>query len=265
MPLIRTDKTISWENLTNKKPEMRDAAAATVESLKGEQNVNVSNAELKPDANSASTDWEPIVCVVREPVCIQMMRMQGLEVTDDDIANANKVNGGWIDNDQVIFRVDGLELKASKQLLVASSTYFKSVLNNGRQAIDVEDYPFEVVQEMINWIEDEDYEPTASMDLLQLSSYFGIPRLFATIEQKMHHKLNFLCVRNCLDALIQCEEAKAWSLRRLVMKFVIKNWNEIVESCPTFKSFVNEDPELLVDLLKMSTDCVNMQALNLYL
>ena len=163
------------------------------------------------------------------------------------------------------FEVDGLQLFASKQLLAAASPYFRATLKSGPNRIFVDDYPFEAVQEMINWIEDEKYEANPSMELLQLTSIYKVEELFDNVQHKMERKMNLHCVNNCLDFLVSCDEFKAWTLKRFAMKFIIKNWKEVVTTSPTFTQFAKNESGLLVELLTMSTDCVNMYALNMYL
>lgn len=270
MPLIRSDKKVTGEELETPK-DGDDAIVAAPKPVEKNETLATENGvddHKKVSSNLINTEntWEPVNSTKREPVNIQMMRLQGIEVTDEEIANAYAVNEGWIGNpDDVTFEVDHLQLMASKRLLVAASAYFKSILTAGVNKIFVDDYPFEAVQELINWIENEGYEPNATMDLLQLSAEYRVEALTSIVEHKMTQKLNQLNVHDCLLFVIRCDESKALVLKRLAMKFILRNWKDVVHTAPDFNAFIKDEPELLVDLLNMSTECVNMQMLNEYL
>lgn len=210
-------------------------------------------------------DWEPIPNSIKEPIGIQMMRIQGL-LDGEMSAEAMEVKDSLdMHPDLVVFEVDGLRLSASKLLLSASSPYFKEFLTAGLNTIIVDDYPFEIVQEMINWIEDENYDVNPSMDLLELSSSWELDALKHVVEHKMEMKLNTLSVYNCLAHLVRSDQAQAMRLKRSVMKFVLKNWREVVDYAPDFRSFPIDHPQILVDLLNMGTDCINVGCLNMYI
>lgn len=274
MPLKCSEKNIiEWKQLVIQEPELSSTTKEEGELVKneasgGEKHVSVDGEKIekKLDAARSDTEWEPVTSEEREPVSVQMMRLQGLDVVEEDVRQAHWVNSEWINKaDEVVFEVDGLQLLASKQLLVAASPYFRALLKSGPNRIFVDNYPFEAVQEMINWIEDEKYEANPSMELLQLASIYKIEKLFDNVQHKMEHKMNLLCVNNCLDFLVTFDEFKAWTLKRFAMKFIIKNWKEVMTTSPTFIPFTKDESGLLIELLTMSTDCVNMYALNMYL
>ena len=113
MPLKRSQKnTIEWEELVIQQPELssttkEEGESAMNEASGGEKHVSVDGEKIenKLDATKIDAEWEPVTSEKREPVSIQMMRLQGLDVTEEDVRQAYRVNSEWINKaDEVVFR-----------------------------------------------------------------------------------------------------------------------------------------------------------------
>ncbi|KAI1285323.1 TD and POZ domain-containing protein 2 [Halotydeus destructor] len=155
----------------------------------------------------------------------------------------------------VTIRVGGKEIKCNRGIMTSASPYFEAMLSGNFAESDSsvitfteENFRFEVMQEIIEFIHSETWSSSLSridLELYEAGEYFGLEGLKQMAAKNVVEKLS---PSKALRALIAAHKYNDAQFKKPLVQFVIRHFSN-VQKLADWPTMFTAHPELVNDLL----------------